>query len=66
MLRQHCEMGLVLPNPGEHDYTASFNLMGKPGGAREEEQHGFLGTKEAKTAGILSHGSIAAASSATL
>lgn len=32
----------------------------------EEEHHGFLGIKEAKTAGFLSHGSIAENSSATL
>lgn len=27
-------MGLVSPNPDEHVYTASFNLMGKPRGSQ--------------------------------
>lgn len=44
-------MGLLLPNPGEHDYTASFNWWESQGRAREKEHHGI---KEAKAAGILS------------
>lgn len=59
-------MELLLPDLGEHDYTALFNLMGSQRGAREEKHHRLLGTKEAQTAGIPSHGSTAADSSAAL